>query len=319
MLKKGALFIPLIFSFASKLENVPLVQYYKDPTKITTSLKTFHDYFQTDGIVCYLDPTLEAEALGCTVSFEQSPPFIIEPLKITGEETIVELKKRIENIETEGRIPVVLDVIRRLGIMIEGIPLVGVLLGPFTLASKILNEESTVDLYKNQEILDIASSLTLSLTRLYGEAGLDLIIYIEKTLPKLKKDNVDGILDIYSPIWNSAKFYEMNPTLMLKDVTDEHLQGLVYFDSIIVNDHKFLKKFSKVDRIAFSIPVDIFTIDLPEIFNVLEKYMPSSIWKSRRPFFVTTSEEIPYHVDPKNLIDGIKAVKEFLKRRCEFE
>ena len=78
-LKKGGLFVPLIFSFGAVLEDMPLKEFLEDPTKLSNTLRTIQNYFQVDGVVCYGDTTVLAESLGCRLSKDSYPP-VVEPL-----------------------------------------------------------------------------------------------------------------------------------------------------------------------------------------------------------------------------------------------
>ena len=45
-LKRGRIFVPLIFSFGAALEDLPLEEFLGDPTKISNTLRLIQNYFQ---------------------------------------------------------------------------------------------------------------------------------------------------------------------------------------------------------------------------------------------------------------------------------
>src|SRR5215472_9313959 len=55
---------PIVFSLGAKVESLPLRTYLENPTKITNALRQIRGQLRTDGVTCYFDPLLEAEALG---------------------------------------------------------------------------------------------------------------------------------------------------------------------------------------------------------------------------------------------------------------
>ena len=63
-LKKGSVFVPLIFAFGAKLEDLPMEAFLHDPTKVSNALHTIQKYFDADGIFTYGDEQLLPEALG---------------------------------------------------------------------------------------------------------------------------------------------------------------------------------------------------------------------------------------------------------------
>ena len=64
------LFLPIVFSLGARIENMPLRSFLTNPTKITNSVRQIRGRVRSDGITCYFDPFLEAQALGGTVEWE---------------------------------------------------------------------------------------------------------------------------------------------------------------------------------------------------------------------------------------------------------
>ena len=64
------LFLPIVFSLGAKVENVPLRVFLGNATKISNSMKQIRGYLRSDGVTCYFDPYLEAEALGAVLQWQ---------------------------------------------------------------------------------------------------------------------------------------------------------------------------------------------------------------------------------------------------------
>src|SRR5713101_824443 len=75
------LFLPIVFSVAARVENVPLRAFFANPTKISNSLRQVRARLRADGVTCYFDPFLEAEALGGVLQWtsDDGPPAIQWP------------------------------------------------------------------------------------------------------------------------------------------------------------------------------------------------------------------------------------------------
>src|ERR1700733_5972374 len=58
------LLMPAIFSLGSRLENLPLRDFQRNPTKIANALRQIHSVLKVDGPGCYFDPFLGGGALG---------------------------------------------------------------------------------------------------------------------------------------------------------------------------------------------------------------------------------------------------------------
>jgi hypothetical protein len=65
------LFLPIVFSHAARIENVPLHTFLGNPTKITQALRQLRAHLRSDGLTCYFDPYLEVEALGGILEWEE--------------------------------------------------------------------------------------------------------------------------------------------------------------------------------------------------------------------------------------------------------
>ena len=68
LLKKGALFVPLIYSFGATCEDLPLDVFLDDPTKISNSLRIINTFFDADGTVCCGNEQMLSESLRSSCS-----------------------------------------------------------------------------------------------------------------------------------------------------------------------------------------------------------------------------------------------------------
>ena len=182
-LKEGNLFIPLIFSFGAILEDLPLKEFLSDPTKLSNSLRRIQNYFQVDGVVCYGDTMFIAESLGSKIT-DNKPPLVKQLDKLTDNfvAALSELPKT-EYITTAT------EVTKRLRILLPDTILLCLLPGPLTLASQLTGKE-TSELLNQGNFINLVSKATLSMTKALGDAGIDLIIFQEKTMPLLNENTI---------------------------------------------------------------------------------------------------------------------------------
>ncbi len=155
-----------------------------DATKMATCAASTYQLFGFESVVVPFDMGIEAEALGCNINFyahsdqEVLYPTIAEKLAIYLEE--LELKVP-EDLRTAGRIPLVVEAIKKLKREVGSEAAVGSwVLGPFTLAGQILELDHFLKTsYKKQELVEeLLSRLTevlIDIVGLYREAGADFI------------------------------------------------------------------------------------------------------------------------------------------------
>src|ERR1700692_2493219 len=75
------LFVPIVFALGSRIENLSLRAFLANPTRISNSLRQTRPHLRSDGVSCYFDPLLEAEALGGTLEWrsDNEPPTLRWP------------------------------------------------------------------------------------------------------------------------------------------------------------------------------------------------------------------------------------------------
>src|SRR5689334_354382 len=73
------LFLPMIFSLTAKLEDIPLSTFVNNPTKIANNLVALYRRLRPDGVTCYYDRYIVAEALGCKVDWSIGGPQLESP------------------------------------------------------------------------------------------------------------------------------------------------------------------------------------------------------------------------------------------------
>ena len=135
------LFLPIVFSLGAKVENLPLRAFLCNATKITNSLRQIRTHLRSDGVSCYFDPYLEAEALGATLQYaadDQRPALQWPRVAKAGE--LPENLRSPEDAAKSPRVTVAVEVLQRLKSLMRDEPLLcaGVA-GPFTLAAHLLD------------------------------------------------------------------------------------------------------------------------------------------------------------------------------------
>src|ERR1700738_2374458 len=109
------LFAPIVFVLGARIENFSLRAFLANPTKISNSLRQTRPHLRSDGVSCYFDLLLEAEALGGTLEWrsDNEPPTLRWPPGSEPGQLPAGLGTP-EGMLKSGRMPVALEVIRRL-------------------------------------------------------------------------------------------------------------------------------------------------------------------------------------------------------------
>ena len=182
------LLVPIVFSLGARLENLPLCTFLENATKISNSLRQIRGHLRSDGVACYFDPFLEAEALGGALKWttDDRPPTLCWPEPSQRGELPSGLRSP-EEAAKSGRVMVAAEVIRRLNALRrdDSLLMAGVT-GPFTLAARILQVGDNDGLYREDltdSAMELAAAVITRISAVFLEAGANLIFIQEDALP----------------------------------------------------------------------------------------------------------------------------------------
>lgn len=307
-LKQGRLFIPILFSFGATLEGLPLETFLNDATKISNSLGTIQNFFHVDGVVCS-DRMVLADALGCTIDLSDAAFSIQQPPSAK----LSELDTNTESLKEMGRIGTTLDVVQRLRTLLPDLILVGHVTGPLTLAS-YLTSISSAEVFQQKDYLSFTSKAVSNYVKILGDAGIDGILFSEESFPLLDEKALKTLRRCFSPIWNTAKFYDAFPLLMVENLLPEQMAVINrILDGVVLRESTAPKHSEKGKPVSFALPVSLLEEEPPTITSFLAENNISTAVKSRSLFLLTTESEIPKYIHKEFMIRGIETVRDFLK------
>ncbi|MEL7564691.1 MAG: uroporphyrinogen decarboxylase family protein [Dehalobacterium sp.] len=180
--------IPFAGVHAGKLKGYDASEVYQDGDKLFESLMEVNKIYTPDGQVILFDLQLEAEILGCKLKWSKDgPPCVMDnPLAGNNEIPTKSITK------SDGRMPMVLDVIRRMKKAVgEQTALYGLFCGPFTLASHLRGTKLFRDLKKDPEyvekIMTYTTEISLKMCRLYLDEGVDVVVPVDPVVSQVSQ------------------------------------------------------------------------------------------------------------------------------------
>jgi len=213
------LYLPIVFRHGARVENVPLPAFLTNPTKISNALRQIRGRLRADGVTCYFDPLLEAEALGGAVRWdaEDQPPSFHWPRTAAAGHLPDGLRSPDEAAKS-GRVGVAVEVIRRLkSVLRDDCLLTAGITGPFTLAAQLiqLEDDGLLSAPDISSALDLASNTISSVAKALLEAGAGVIFIREEMLPSLSADDASDWASRLATTINIIRFYQALPVLLL--------------------------------------------------------------------------------------------------------
>jgi hypothetical protein len=305
------LVMPVIFSLGARLQNVPLPQFLANPTKIVNALRQIRSVLKVDGLTCYFDPFLEAEALGCTREWRADGSCTIASASFHGVNQLRERLKSADRLSDAGRIPVACDVLRRLRAMLKDEPALMVRVsGPLSLAATLSGAqiESPISL-QLRDLVEFAAEAVASVSKSFAEAGADIILLSENSLPDWPSEMRDWYGSLLTPIANVIRFYEALPVIswgatsaqdpapLLHLIWDCALFPLLTSDMLAQISASHLKQ----NLIGASLPASLFCGDLESL-----RMFPGSL-----PNFglLTSAQDLPPTADVRQITTGLDATR----------
>jgi Uroporphyrinogen decarboxylase (URO-D) len=218
------LFLPLVFSLGAKVENLPLRAFLSSATKISNSLRQIRTHLRSDGVACYFDPFLEAEALGATLQYaadDERATLQWPQFAAAGE--LPENVRSAEEAAKSDRVAVAVEVIQRLKSMLRDEPLLlaGVS-GPLTLAAHLLALRPADGPPRedfSDAALELAAATITQIVSKFVEAGANVIFIQENIFPVLSAQHCGAWAESLAPAFNIIRFYGALPVLLISDPT----------------------------------------------------------------------------------------------------
>jgi uroporphyrinogen decarboxylase len=178
--------VPFAGVHVGKLKGYSAREVLQDADKLFDSLLESNLLYAPDGQPVVFDLQIEAEILGCELLWaEDSPPTVAtHPLQTDY------LIPTYLPTPQDGRLPIVLDVMRRMKAAVgEHTALYGLITGPFTLASHLRGTEIFMDMMDDPEyvsdLLEYCTRFVEKVSSFYIEAGMDIIAVVDPMISQI--------------------------------------------------------------------------------------------------------------------------------------
>lgn len=186
--------VPFAGVHAGKLTGYTALEVLTNGDKLYESLLAVNRTYNPDGQPVAFDLQIEAEILGCALHWAQNaPPSVVShPLET------MQIPTRLPE-KTDGRLPMILDVMRRLKASVgEKTALYGLTCGPLTLASHLRGTELFMDMFDNEEFLHSLLAFTRDVNKrmieFYIEAGMDVIAVVDPLVSQISPAHFQDFL-----------------------------------------------------------------------------------------------------------------------------
>jgi Uroporphyrinogen decarboxylase (URO-D) len=308
------LIVPIVFSLGARIENLSYRAYLDNPTKISNALRQIRTQLRTDGVSCYFDPLLEAEALGGTPQWDESNQTCsIRWHESTQKGELSACLQSPEEAANSPRVRVAVEVIRRLNSLLRDEPLLmaGVS-GPFTLAARLtgIDPGAMRQGHEAPELaLETAAAAITKIASAFVDAGANLIFIREDNLPPLTSNKCQNWVSLLAPLFNVVRFYEAMPVLQIgaESATAESIEMIFQqeWDAILCSaSEEFLARAQGRDEnfmFGCSVPLEVLEANESSGTRFLGVSGAGSA-------LLTTDGDVPVGTDLKRLMNVFEAI-----------
>lgn len=240
--------VPFSGIHSGKLKNYTAKEVLLDGDKLFESLLEVNKLYQPDGQPVIFDLQIEAEILGCDLFWSEDTPPTVSSHPLASEATIpCECMLPTEN---DGRLPMILDVMRRMKADVgDTTALYGLICGPFTLASHLRGTNIFMDMYDRPDyvvdLVEFARKVCDRVARLYIEAGMDIIAYVDPLLSQISPENFEQFASTaYSELFDSLRNQGVYSSLFVCGDATKNIEGMCKTkpDSLSIDENIDIKQ-----------------------------------------------------------------------------
>ena len=202
--------VPFSGVHSGKLTGIDAEVALKDADKLFDALMEVNKIYKPDGQPVVFDLQLEAEILGCELVWTTDGPPSVKTHPLEGDTMTVPCECILPK-KTQGRLPMVLDVMNRMKKAVgDTTALYGLICGPFTLASHLRGNDIFMDMYDDDEYVKELLAFCVKCANLMSdyfiEAGMDIIAVVDPLVSQVSSAHFEEFLsEPYTEIFEHIK------------------------------------------------------------------------------------------------------------------
>ncbi len=300
------------------LKNYTATEVLQDRNKLLSSLIEANNLYSPDGMPVIFDLQVEAEILGCELLWDAKAPPTVKTHPLAENKKI---NLKIPQ-KTDGRIPLILDVMNKLKEEIgEKTALYGLICGPLTLASHLRSTNIFMDMYDDinfvNDLISFVQEVNLSMASYYIGAGMDVIAVVDPMVSLISPDTFKQFLDIpYKKIFKyirsenrlSSFFVCGDATKNISLMAETNPDGISIDENVDIIE---AKKITDKHNIVISGNIPLSSVMLLGTQQDNQKYAIDLIEKiGDVNFILAPGCDMPYDVPKENIIGIAQAVQD---------
>ncbi|MDD4773340.1 MAG: uroporphyrinogen decarboxylase family protein [Eubacteriales bacterium] len=312
--------VPFSGVHAGMLLGYTATEVLTDADKLYDSVMETFRLYSPDGLPVIFDLQVEAEILGCKLMWSDDCPPSVADHPLEGKEPEIPCSCKLPT-EESGRIPVILNAMRRLKTEIgEKTALYGLICGPFTLASHLRGSDIFMDMVEEEEyvteLLDFCADAAIRMIDFYIDAGMDVIAVVDPLVSQISPGHFEEFLtEPFKALFDyirskgalSSFFVCGNATRQIENMCKTGPDGISVDENVAI---KPAKEISDRYNIAMGGNIPLTTTmlhgtqqdNMKYIIDMLDELTPGN-------FIVSPGCDMPYHTPVENAVAAASAAR----------
>lgn len=312
--------VPFSGVHAGFLKGYTAREVLTDGDKLFEALQEVHKMYTPDGMPVMFDLQIEAEIMGCDLLWAEDNPPSVTTHPYEGKEKKIPCSCKIPK-KTDGRIPMVLDVMQRSKEAFgDDTALYGLICGPATLASHLRGNDFFMDIIKDKEfaaeMFSYCCEVAIAMAGYYIDAGMDVIAVVDPIISQIAPKAIEKLfLESYQTVFDfirskgalSSFFVCGDATIQMDVMARTHADGLSVDENVNLKE---AKKITDSYGIAIGGNIPLTTVMLFGTQQDNMKYVVELLDEvDHENLIVSPGCDMPYNVPVDNTIACVQAVK----------
>ena len=313
--------VPFAGVHAGQLTATSAKEILSDGDKLYQALMEVHKLYKPSGLPIIFDLQVEAECLGCTLTWAEDAPPSVSVHPLADDDDLVTPCDCTIPTKEDGRIPMILDVMKRVKESIgEETALYGLICGPFTLAAHLRGNNIFMDMFDDPEavedFLDYCCKVAKAMAGYYIEAGMDVIAVVDPLISQISAAHFEEFMA--KPFCELFDFIRENGAFSSFFVCGDATRNIEVMcktnpDAVSVDENVNLlaaKEICDKYNVCIGGNIPLTTVMLHGTQQDNMKYVIDLLdsMENKRNFILSPGCDMPYAVPVENTIGVVQAV-----------
>lgn len=313
--------VPFAGVHAGQLIGCNAKEVLSDGDNLYRAVMEVNRLYKPSGLPIIFDLQVEAECLGCELTWADDAPPSVSAHPLEDDEDLVTPCECTIPTKEDGRIPMILDVMKRVKAAIgEEVALYGLICGPFTLAAHLRGNNIFMDMFDDpeavEEFLDYCAKVAKAMADYYIEAGMDVIAVVDPLISQISASHFEEFMSKpFGELFEHIREQGVYSSFFVCGDATRNIEVMCKTgpDAISVDENVDLlaaKEISDKYNVCIGGNIPLTTIMLHGTQQDNMKFVIDLLdsMEDKRNFILSPGCDMPYAVPVENTIGAVQAV-----------